>query len=196
MTTLVVVRKDGVVAIAADTLTKWGTNKESADYIVNHDKLIQVDDTWLAVTGYTTFVLILKDYFSNPEVPKDFSSVSGIFRTWQQLHQALKDQYFLLAGDDKDDDIESSQMDVLIANSHGIFGVAEHRSVQEFSRFYAYGSGSDLAMGAMHALYEGHFTAEEIARRAIEAAAEFDDRTGLPVHVKTIVLCGGQDAVV
>jgi len=190
MTTLAVVKKNGVAAIAADTLTKWGTNKESASYVVNHGKLIRVGDSWLAVTGYTTFILILKEYFSNPEAPVDFRSVAGIFRSWQALHATLKEQYFLLPGEDKDDDIESSQMDVLIANPHGIFGVAEHRSVQEFTKFYAYGSGVDLAMGAMHALYDGPLSAEEIARRAIEAAAEFDDRTGLPVEVRTIQLLG------
>lgn len=190
MTTLAVVKKDGIVAIAADTLTKWGNNKEPATYIANHSKLIQLGDSWLAVTGYTTFILILKDYFSNPAVTRDFASVGGIFRTWQNLHGALKDQYFLLAGEDKDDDLESSQMDVLIANPHGIFGVAEHRSVQEFSKFYAYGSGSDLAMGAMHALYNTPLSAEEIVRKAIETAAEFDDRTGLPIEIKTIQLAG------
>ncbi len=190
MTTLAVVKKDGVVAIAADTLTKWGSNKEAAPYIVNHSKMIHLGDSWLAVTGYTTFILILKDYFSNPQVMADLSSVGGIFRTWQNLHAALKDQYFLQSGEDKDDDLESSQMDVLIANPRGIFGVAEHRSVQEFSKFYAYGSGSDLAMGAMHALYDSPLTAEQIVRRAIETAAEFDDRTGLPVEVKTINLSG------
>lgn len=194
MTTLAVVKKDGIVAIAADTLTKWGSNKESAAHIVNHSKLIQLGDSWLAVTGYTTFILILKDYFSRANVQADLASVGGIFRTWQNLHGALKDQYFLLAGEDKDDDLESSQMDVLIANPHGIFGVAEHRSVQEFSRFYAYGSGSDLAMGAMHALYDTALSAEEIARKAIETAAEFDDRTGLPIEIKTIQLAGDRDA--
>lgn len=190
MTTLAVVKKDGIIAIAADTLTKWGSNKESAAHIVNHSKLIQLGDSWLAVTGYTTFILILKDYFSRPSVEADLTTVGGIFRTWQQLHGALKEHYFLLPGEDKEDDIESSQMDVLIANPHGIFGVAEHRSVQEFSRFYAYGSGSDLAMGAMHALYDSPLSAEAIARRAIETAAEFDDRTGLPVEIRTIHLAG------
>lgn len=194
MTTLAVVKKNGFVAIAADTLTKWGSNKEPAAYIANHSKLIQLGDSWLAVTGYTTFILILKDYFANSAVTPDLASVGGIFRTWQNLHGALKDQYFLLAGEDKDDDLESSQMDVLIANPHGIFGVAEHRSVQEFSKFYAYGSGSDLAMGAMHALYDTPLSAEEIVRKAIETAAEFDDRTGLPIEIKTIQLAGVQDA--
>jgi ATP-dependent protease HslVU (ClpYQ) peptidase subunit len=190
MTTLAVVKKDGIAAIAADTLTKWGTSKESAAYVANHSKLIQVGDSWLGVTGYTTFILILKDYFAQPEVTAGFRSVADIFRTWQALHGALKEQYFLLPGEDKDDDLESSQMDVLIANAHGIFGVAEHRSVQEFSRFYAYGSGSDLAMGAMHALYDSPLSADAIARKAIETAAEFDDRTGLPVEVRTVNLTG------
>lgn len=194
MTTLAVVKKDGVVAIAADTLTKWGSNKESASHIVNHSKLIQLGDSWLAVTGYTTFILILKDYFARTDVQMDLTSVGGIFRTWQQLHGALKEHYFLLPGEDKEDDIESSQMDVLIANPHGIFGVAEHRSVQEFARFYAYGSGSDLAMGAMHALYDSPLCAEEIARQGIATAAEFDDRTGLPIEIKTIQLAGGRNA--
>jgi len=33
MTTIAVVRKNGYAAIAADTLTKWGSGKESAAYI-------------------------------------------------------------------------------------------------------------------------------------------------------------------
>lgn len=195
MTTLAVVKKGGIAAIAADTLTKWGSNKESAAYVANHGKLIPVGDNWLAVTGYTTFILILKDYFSRPDIPADFRSVDTIFRTWQALHGALKEQYFLLPGEDKDDDLESSQMDVLIANPHGIFGVAEHRSVQEFTKFYAYGSGSDLAMGAMYALYDSPLSAAEIARKAVEAAAEFDDRTDLPIQVQTVKLLEGQDAI-
>ena len=32
MTTIAVVRKNGYVAIAADTMTKWGSGKETADY--------------------------------------------------------------------------------------------------------------------------------------------------------------------
>jgi ATP-dependent protease HslVU (ClpYQ) peptidase subunit len=186
MTTLVVVKKAGVAAIAADTLTKWGAIKESARHVVNHSKLIRIGDTWLAVTGYSTFVLILQDYFSDPESPADFGSPLEIFRTWQALHGALKETYFLQDGEDKDDDLESSQMDVLIANPQGIFGVAEHRTVQAYARFAAYGSGAEIALGAMHALYDSDLDAETLARRALEAAAEFDDRTGLPIEVRVI----------
>ena len=55
MTTIVVVRKDGIAAIAADTLTKWGTGKESAKYIANNDKLVHAGDTWIGAAGSATF---------------------------------------------------------------------------------------------------------------------------------------------
>ena len=51
MTTIVVVRKNGIAAIAADTLTKWGTGKESAKYIANNDKIVRAGDTWIGAAG-------------------------------------------------------------------------------------------------------------------------------------------------
>lgn len=182
MTTIAVVRKDGRAAIAADTLTKWGSGKESAAYIVNHDKILQVGTSFLGVTGNATFKTILRDYFARSRVYARFNTPLEIFKTWQKLHAVLKRDYFLLAGENEDDSVESSRMDVLIANPHGIFGIAAHRTAQEFSRFYAFGSGSDYALGAMYSVYgRSGWDAERIARYAIEAAAEFDDGTALPV---------------
>ena len=44
MSTIVVIRKAGMGAICADTLTKWGTVKETADYVLNHEKIIQIGE--------------------------------------------------------------------------------------------------------------------------------------------------------
>lgn len=189
MTTIAVVRKNGIAAIAADTLTKWGSAKESADYIVNSEKIIRVGRNYVAVTGNATFTMILRDYFLENAKSVRFDDPVEIFRTWNQLHGTLKSRYFLMPEEDKEDAIESSRMDVLIANPHGIFGVAAHRTVQEFSRFYAYGSGSDYALGSLYANYRRPgLTAVQIARQAVEAAAEFDDGTGLPVQSFTVKL--------
>ena len=147
MTTIAVVRKNGYAAIAADTMTKWGCGKETAEYIVNHDKIFKVGDSYVGVTGNATFQAILRDYFARPRVQARFESPLEIFRTWQKLHSVLKHDYYLVAGHGEDDALESSRMDVLIANGRGIFGVAAHRTVQEFSKFYAFGSGGDLALG-------------------------------------------------
>lgn len=182
MTTLAVVRKNGQFAIAADTLTKWGSTKESSIYVTNHEKIFQVGDSFLGITGTTTFKLILTEYFSQLETPPKFDSVPSIFRTWQELHAVMKERYFLNAHEDKEDDLETSRMYVLIVNAHGIFGVAPHRTVQEFSKFYAYGAGADYAMGALYAAYDQpKLNAEALARLAVEAAAEFDDCTGGPI---------------
>ena len=63
------------------------------------------------------------------------------------------------------------------------------RTVQEFSRFYAFGSGADYAMGSMYATYnDKQRDAEAIARLAVEAAAEFNDGTGLPLTAYRIKL--------
>jgi len=182
MTTLAVVKKKGQIAIAADTLTKWGTTKESAAYVANHDKILKVGSTYIAITGTTTFKLILQDYFGAMECPPALDSVQSIFRTWQELHAAMKERYFLNANEDKEDDLETSRIHVLIANPHGIFGVGAHRTVQEFSRFYSYGAGSEYATGALFAAYDNpKLDAEALARLAIECAIEFDDSTGGPV---------------
>jgi ATP-dependent protease HslVU (ClpYQ) peptidase subunit len=192
MTTIAVVRKNGYAAIAADTMTKWGSGKETADYIVNHGKIFQVGTSYLGVTGNATFQAVLRDYFARARVYAHFETPLEIFKTWQKLHAILKQDYYLVPGHGEDDAIESSRMDVLIANAHGIFGVAAHRTVQEFSKFYAFGSGGDVAMGVMYAVYkDARRSAEEIARFAIEGAAEFDDSTGAPVMSYAVKLRRG-----
>ena len=192
MTTIAVVRKNGYAAIAADTMTKWGSGKETASYIVNHGKIFQVGNSYLGVTGNATFQTILRDYFSRPRVYARFDSAIEIFKTWQKLHAVLKQDYYLVAGHGEDDAIESSRMDVLIVNPRGIFGIAAHRTVQEFAKFYAFGSGGDVALGVMYATYDDpKRSAEDVARRAIDGAAELDDSTGAPITSYAIKLRRG-----
>jgi len=196
VSTVTVVRKQGYAVIACDTLTKWGTGLEPASYVANHDKIIRVGDSFVAVTGAVTFRHALEDFFGTAEAPPLLHSPLQIFRVWQQLHAALKEQYFLLPEEDKDEGLESSRIDVLIANPAGIFGVSAHRTVQEFSKFYAYGSGADYALGALYTTYDtSDRSAEELARLAVQAAAEFDDATGLPIISYTVPLRADRNAL-
>ena len=192
MTTIAVVRKNGYAAIAADTLTKWGSGKESAAYIANNTKIVKAGDSFLAGSGTATFKLIMRDYFAQRGVPARFDSTINIFKTWQAFHAVLKERYYLVTVGEKDDTIESSKFDVLIANPHGIFGVGAHRTVQEYRKFYAIGTGTDIALGAMYASYDNaRLSAEQLARLAITAAAEFDDATGLPAVSHAVKLRKG-----
>jgi len=189
MSSITVVKKNGYAAIAADTLTKWGYSKEPAEYIVNHEKIFKTGANYLGVAGSVTSELALKTIFSKLRSDAKLNSVADIFTTWNKVHRALKDEYFLNGQENDDKAYETSRMDVLIANPYGIFGVGPYRSVQEFTRFYAYGSGNEYAQGAMYAIYNDMTkSAEDIARFGVQAAAEFDEDTGLPITSYAIKL--------
>ena len=184
MSTITVVRKNGWVAIAADTLTKAGSQKASVAYISNHQKIVRVGDSYIAITGEPAVSFVLRDYCATTQNEVCFDDADAIFRTCLALHPALKERYFLVPEEDRNepDEFESSHLDILIANRRGIFGVTPMRWVEEYPRFFAKGAGDEYALGAMFAVYDDpHRSAEEVARAGVEAAAEFHVGTGLPV---------------
>ncbi|MFN7927489.1 MAG: hypothetical protein U0Y68_06005 [Blastocatellia bacterium] len=196
MTTIVVVKKNGKACIAADTLTSWGSTLQSSEYIADKSKIIQVGDTFIGIPGSTTHQFVLSSYFAQHKVKPSFKNRLEIFETWRHLHEVMKDRYHLKADNEKDAPYETTHMNVLLANPHGIFGVYALRSVDEFSKFWAFGSGCDYALGALYCCYDQLESVEEIATRAIEAAATFDDGTALPLTLRTVDLIEEEKAVV
>jgi ATP-dependent protease HslVU (ClpYQ) peptidase subunit len=189
MSTITVVKKNGQAAIAADTLTKWGYIKESSKYITNHQKIFRLGNNLIGIVGSMSVAQAIEDCLTNVKRRPVLNSTANIFKSWITIHERLKAAYLLNPQEDDDDPVESTQSDVLIANPYGIFGVSAHRSIFEYAKFYAYGSGHGYAMGAMYAAYEdGRFSAEEIARLGVMAAAEFDDGTDTPVLSHTLRL--------
>ena len=112
-------------------------------------------------------------------------SRDAIFKTYVKLHPILKDEYFINPAAHKDDEYESSQIDALIANPCGIFGMYSWRTIMEYEKFWAIGSGREFALGAMYSVYE-QLTAEQIAVVGVQAACEFDDGSGLPYTMYTV----------
>jgi ATP-dependent protease HslVU (ClpYQ) peptidase subunit len=188
MSIIVVVRKNGVAAIGADTLTKLGYTKESKKYIRNHSKMIRVGTSVMAYVGHASWGLVLDSYFSRTKPIPKLDSSRAIFEVARDLHKTLKDDYYLNPVEEEDDPFESTQGDFLIANKHGIFGLYSLRSVQEYTRFYAFGSGYKFALGAMRVAYKSLSSAKAIAQAGLEAACDFDDGSGLPCEIKSIKL--------
>ena len=83
---------------------------------------------------------------------------------------------------------QSSQIDALIANQHGIFGMFEFREVHEFEKFWAIGSGKAYALGAMYEAYERVEDPTEIAKIGVRASCEFDNACELPLSVYVLDL--------
>lgn len=188
MSTIVAVRKNHQVCIAADSLTTFGETKLSASHDVAHDKIIHHADSHIGIVGSAAHQMVLESALEKISAEVDLSSRQAIFNTFNKLHPVLKESFFLNPKDEEDDAYESSHIDALIVNAAGIFGVFSLREVFEYARFWAIGSGAEFALGAMHALYDRLQRAEDIARAGIEAGAEFNSATGLPMTLYSVDL--------
>ena len=187
MTTLVAVRKNGEVAIAADSLTTFGDTRLSATYDQTYDKIVQYRGTYVGLCGSAAHQLVFENLLAKHD-DLDFSNKGAIFETFRKLHPILKENHFLNPREEEDDPYESTQITALIANEHGIFGVYSMREVFEYTQYWAVGSGREFALGAMYAQYGRLKSAAAVARMGIEAGATFDKNSGLPMTLYTLQL--------
>lgn len=188
MTTVVVVRKGGQVAIAGDSLVTFGDTRLAHGYEAN-EKLFKVGESWIGMSGTTAHFPVLRRAL-NGLTPDELrlGSRDEVFDTFLRLHPKLKDTFFLNTKEDDADPYESSQFTALIANPAGIFGVYSYREVFEFDRFWGIGTGRGFALGAMYAAYDKAKTAKDIAEIGVRAGCEFDKNSSGPVRVHTIKL--------
>lgn len=181
MSTIVVVRKARSCCIACDTLATIGSLKQKAHYAEAPDKIFQFRDTYIGTVGYAVHNAVLQSYFSRYADSASLDTPAGIFETWRVMHKVLRDEYHLNPRKESEDPYETTRMTALLASPRGIFGVTPSRDVEAFPRFWAIGSGADFALGAMFALYPRSDDVEEIARAGVQAGAEFDESSDVPV---------------
>lgn len=185
MSTIVAVLKNNVGCIAADSLTSFGDTKQPAEFVSDSDKIIRfsgyTSDNYMGIVGSAAHQLVMQNLIINHADKIDFSNRLSIFNTLKTIHPILKEEYFLNSKEEDDDSYESSGVDALIMNANGIFGLYSLREVDRYSRFWAVGSGSEFALGAMHAAYELMDDAEQIAHAGILAGTTFDNGSALPM---------------
>ena len=187
MTTLVAVRKNHEIAIAADSLTTFGDTRLAAQFDRSYDKIVHHKGTYVGLCGSAAHQLVFQSLLAkNGDL--DFSGKAAIFETFRKLHPILKEQHFLNPKEEEDDPYESTQITALIANGYGIFGVYSMREVFEYTQFWAAGSGREFALGAMQALYPRLRTPEAVAKAGVEAGAMFDKNSALPLTLYTLPL--------
>ena len=186
MSTIVAVKKNGKACIAADTLTTFGEVKQSSDYDLTHEKIHLYKNNYFGIVGSAAHHMVIKSVLENHGHELSFNSHFEVFESFRKLHPILKEEYYLNPKDEDDDPYESSRIDALIVNTSGIYAVYSLREVFEYSKFWAVGSGGDIALGAMYAIYEREGKVEDIATIGIEAGATFNNVTGLPMTLYTI----------
>jgi ATP-dependent protease HslVU (ClpYQ) peptidase subunit len=62
------------------------------------------------------------------------------------------------------------------------------REVCEYKKFWAIGSGSEYALGAMYAVYDMLDSAEEIAKAGVTSGTEFNNASAMPMSSYTVDL--------
>jgi len=102
MSTVVVVRKNGVACIAADSLTSYGELKLSSRYDPHSEKIQTFGDTHLSVVGSAAHTLVIESLLSKEAFFPDFSDRAAIFKTFSEVHTELKENYFLNTKDEED----------------------------------------------------------------------------------------------
>ena len=188
MTTVVVARKGGQVAIAADSLVTFGDTRLAHGYEAN-EKLFKAGDSWIGMSGTTAHFPVLRRAL-NSLAPEELllGSRDQVFDTFLRLHPKLKDTFYLNTKEEDADPYESSQFTALIVNTSGIYGVYSYREVFEFDRFWGIGTGRAFALGAMYTAYDRVKTARELAEIGVRAGCEFDKNSAGPVRVYTLKL--------
>jgi len=188
VSTVVVAKVGGTLAIASDSLVTFGETRLPPGYEANA-KIFEVGGTFVGAVGSTAHFPVLRKALGS--LTKDelkLSSRDEIFETFVRLHPKLKDRFFMNTKEHDSDPYESSQFSILLANRHGIFGVESYREVFEFERFWAIGSGRRFALGAMHGVYERSKSAREVAEAGVLAGCEFDTSSAVPVRLHTLKL--------
>lgn len=196
MSVLVVVKKNGRAVIGADTAESSDDLMLSAEYVVNSSKLLNYGNGWLGLAGWSATQAIIESVLRRPDHDLDFGDRSAIFESARKLHGMMKNEYFVDPQEDKDQPVESSQVSALICNANGIYELESYRSVAEYQRFWAIGSGRNLAIGAMHAMWPLSRDPVAIAEAGLRAACEFDDGCALPIEIRSIDLAAGDGILV
>jgi len=188
MSTLVIVRKGNKAVIGSDTLFTLGSIIVSSENRRNHHKIHQVGKAYVGFTGWSVMHNIFEDIIDKYPGDLDFRSRKHIFKTFLFLHNALREEYYIEPREKDNQPVQSSQWDCLIACPHGIFEVDSLRTVVEYERFWADGSGTRFALGAMSAVYDTLKDPIAIANAGLSAACTFDDASGLPIQTHCIAL--------
>lgn len=187
MSTVTVVKKGKEICIASETLTTFGTTKLREGFVTDAEKILKWGDSYVGIVGGVSLSMVLRDIIKKEKKAPNFSNVESIFKYFTKLHKKLKGKYFLNPNEDEDDPVESSQIEIVIVNENGIFGVHSLRDIYHFQKFWAYGSGRRYALGAMNATYDlKSFSAEKIAIEGVKAGITFDDGSSGTIITKVI----------
>ena len=186
MSIIVAIRKNNQTVIACDGLSSVGSMNLHADNLINSSKLIELKNCVIGIAGWSALQDIVTHLSANKPELFEFDTREQLFSNTLQIHEELTDTYHINTAEDSEQPVDSSQIHMLIANKDSIFEVESYRTVVQYDKYFAIGSGARFALGALHSLYDRLEDPEEIARAAIEASCYYSDSCGLPIYLENL----------
>ncbi|WP_156013206.1 hypothetical protein [Thioalkalivibrio sp. HK1] len=182
MTIAIAVRKNAKIALASDSQTSVGEMRvPAADN--SSPKFIPIGKAYIADAGIALYSNILPEVIARHRKIPSLDSEANVFKFFSGFWKELQNYHYIKPQPDgHNSPFANLYNDFLVVSPQGIFRVAPDLTVLRYERYCAIGSGEHLALGAAHILYESQADAEEIARRAVEAAIEHDTGCGAPIH--------------
>lgn len=186
MSIIVGVKKGNSLVIASDSAQTEDGMIISAEFYANNNKIVPCGDSYMGLVGWSCTQDILESVVRKHAEKIKLANRAEIFDTFCFIHAQLKEEYFIETDEDKDQPVESSQIGALIVGPTGIFEIESYRTVTEYTKYWALGSGRKLALGALHAVYDQMEDVGDIATAAVNAACTFDDACALPIALHRI----------
>ncbi len=172
------------VVIASDSQTSFGDFKTISD---TGRKLIKAGNNIIGLAGWGIYSNLLRLYLQENSLVAN--SEIQVFEFFVKFWKAIKSDYNYVS-DQSSPDLNSpfAELDstFIVATPESIFYVADDMSVIEFDNFYAIGSGSLVALGALQVMYDEGYSTEEMARRAVETAIALDNNCGGKVNMESL----------
>ena len=180
--------KNDEIAVAADTQMSMDSIAITAEDLKNCDKLFRVNDSVIGSVGWKAMATMLETIISEKGGLFVMDDRKKIYRSLMNLHKEMKENYFLETDEYDSQPVESLQLDALIINKNGIYAISSYREVNQYSCFWAIGSGYRYSLGAMEALYDKVVDAKDLVAAGVYAAAKFDNGCSLPATSEVMKL--------
>ena len=184
MSIVIAINKNDRILMAADTLTCFGDSEQSPTSNCRTPKIYRFGSSILGATGWAVYDDILSDYVKRKEMP-ELLGKEAIFSFFLELWKELHEHYPFVNDQAQSKDTPFGDLDTsfLFANRAGIFKVSSDLGVTPFQQYYAIGSGSEYALGAIYNLYDALPDPVEIAKFAVHTACQFDVHCGGEIDI-------------
>ncbi len=174
----------GKVVIASDSQTSFGDFKTVSD---TGRKLIKAGNNRIGLAGWGIYSNLLRLYLQENSLIAN--TEIQVFEFFVKFWKAIKSDYNYVS-DQSSPDLNSpfAELDstFIVATPESIFYVADDMSVIEFEHYYAIGSGSLIALGALRVMHEDDYPIKDMAIRAVEAAIAMDSSCGGEVNMENL----------